>query len=583
MKIILSSLLIFVTTLLAPPVFAAKKVALIIGNADYSVANGRLANPVNDARSITKRLRELGFTVLYKPNLRSREAMEIAVEEFSSQISDADIALFYYSGHGVQRAGENYLMPTQATIRKARQIRHRAMNVSFLMDEMAENTSGLSLVILDACRDDPYPRDKKSLTTRGLARMDAPSGTIIAYATKPGATAADGTGDHSPYTAALLNYLQSHAHQPIDDMLNQVNVAVEDATDNQQSPRLESSAIRGTYCFAECQRDREAVKQRYPLYIKTTPADARVRILNIGPEYQSGMMLKPGQYKVEVSHSGYQMDTSQFGLSADNQVYYVALQQVRTSIPTPSTPVPLPRVTELVRPTPVSTSRLTDPYTGMKFVRVKAGCFQMGSAEGSDQVKPVHQVCISEDYFLGQYEVTQAQWQKVMEDNPSDNQSIFRNTDDYPVEQVSWNDVQKFISKLNQQTGENYRLPTEAEWEYACRSRGKKEYHCGGSDSNSVAWYHGNSGGESHKMGQKQANDLGLYDISGNVWEWVQDWYASDYYQQSSAKDPKGPPSGSRRVARGGSWSTGGCSVCRANAGLDDRSDNVGFRLARKN
>lgn len=246
------SLLLTLFFSVAFPVSAGKRVALVIGNADYSIDNGRLANPVNDAKSLTERLREIGFKVLYKPNLANREAMETAVEDFSSQISDAEVALFYYSGHGVQRDGKNYLMPTQAKINNARQIRHRAMSVSFLMDEVTTNTQGLSLIILDACRNDPYPHDSRSTATRGLARINAPSGTIIAYATEAGTTASDGIGNHSPYTSQLLNYLNTHANQPIDDVMNKVSVAVEDATNRLQSPRIEMSPLRNIYCFTEC-------------------------------------------------------------------------------------------------------------------------------------------------------------------------------------------------------------------------------------------------------------------------------------------------------------------------------------------
>jgi len=255
--------------LITAPAIAGKKVALVIGNAAYSVENGRLSNPVNDAKSISQRLKQLGFKVLYRSNLTDKEAMETAVEEFSGKIGGAEIALFYYSGHGVQRNGKNYLMPTQAKINNAGQIRHRAMNVSFLMDEMAVNSHGLSLVMLDACRDDPYPRDSKSSSSRGLARMSAPSGTIIAYATKPGATAADGIGKHSPYTEQLLRHLNDFSQQPIDDVLNKINVAVEDATGNKQSPRLEISPLRVVPCFAVCEEKN---------HVQSSPVDLSVPI-----------------------------------------------------------------------------------------------------------------------------------------------------------------------------------------------------------------------------------------------------------------------------------------------------------------
>ena len=148
---------------------------------------------------------------------------------------------------------------------------------------------------------------------------------------------------------------------------------------------------------------------------------------------------------------------------------------------------------------------------------------------GGRDEKPVHRVCLTQDYYLGKYEVTQAQWQQVMGNNPA-----YYKGSNKPVENVVWDDVQDFIRKLNQQTGLHYRLPTEAEWEYACRSGGEDQKYCGGNNANSVAWYDDRSGSGPRPVGQKQANGLGLYDISGNVWEWVQDRYDGDYYSNSS-------------------------------------------------
>jgi len=561
-------LALFLTLL--SPLQAAKKVALIIGNADYNV--GRLNNPVNDARSLTKSLRDLGFTVLYKPNLASREAMELAVEEFSAQISSADIALFYYSGHGVQRQGNNYLMPTKSVINKASHVRHRAMNVSFLMDEMTSHSRGLNLVILDACRDDPYPRDSKSGATRGLGRMDAPSSTIIAYATKPNATAADGSGQHSPYTLQLLRHLQSQAHRPIDDLLNSVNVAVENDTQRQQSPRLEMSPLHNIYCFATCSGSQLSLSTQVQLTVKPSPSDASVRILNIVSKYQDGIGLQTDKdYKIEVARLGYkrQIKTVRYQ-QGGNQVLSVVLEQESRNQERPA--VTRVSTTEQSQP-------YTDPITGMKFVPIQPDCFQMGSNFGQGDEKPVHRVCLSA-YAIGKYEVTQAQWQKVMGNNPSSYKGSNK-----PVEQVSWDDVQGFIRKLNQQTQQNYRLPTEAEWEYACRSGGKEQEYCGSNNANSVAWYGKNSGSSTHDVGQKQANGSGLYDMSGNVYEWVSDWYDKGYYKNSPTNNPQGPSSGRRRVYRGGGWYDGAYvlrSADRYDISLGYRHYDVGFRLVRK-
>ena len=223
----------------------------------------------------------------------------------------------------------------------------------------------------------------------------------------------------------------------------------------------------------------------------------------------------------------------------------------------------------------------TDSATGMQMVFVKGGCYQMGDTfgDGYANEKPVHEVCVN-DFYIGKYEVTQGQWQRIMGNNPS----YYKNCgDNCPVEQVSWNDIQQFIQRLNNQSGKQYRLPTEAEWEYAARSGGKSEKYAGGNDVDAVAWYDGNSGRETHPVGQKQPNGLGLYDMSGNVWEWCSDWYGEKYYGQSFRDNPDGPSSGSYRVLRGGSWGDDPWGVRVANRGRYvpvDRFYNIGFRLA---
>ena len=195
-------------------------------------------------------------------------------------------------------------------------------------------------------------------------------------------------------------------------------------------------------------------------------------------------------------------------------------------------------------------------------VRVEAGTFTMGATperkDPYDDEKPAHQVTLTNDYYIGKYEVTQALWKAVMDNNPSK----FKG-DNLPVERVSWNDCQEFISKLNSITGKTFRLPTEAEWEYAARG-GKKSrgyQYSGSSNLSDVAWYEDNSGSGTHAVGSKQANELGIYDMSGNVWEWCHDWYGK--YSSSSQTNPTGATSGSGRVRRGGSW-LGTASGCRS-------------------
>ena len=195
-------------------------------------------------------------------------------------------------------------------------------------------------------------------------------------------------------------------------------------------------------------------------------------------------------------------------------------------------------------------------------VRVEAGTFTMGATaemeDPYDDEKPTHQVTLTNDYYIGKYEVTQALWKAVMGKKPSK----FKG-DNLPVENVSWDDCKEFISQLNRITGKTFRLPTEAEWEYAARG-GKKSrgyQYSGSNDISDVAWYDGNSGNKTHAVGSKQANELGIYDMSGNVWEWCQDWHGS--YSSSSQTNPTGVKSGSYRVIRGEGWFSG-ARICRS-------------------
>jgi len=221
------------------------------------------------------------------------------------------------------------------------------------------------------------------------------------------------------------------------------------------------------------------------------------------------------------------------------------------------------------------TSPLPAATEGM--IVVEGGTYQMGSNNEFDtHAKPIHSVTLS-SFEIGKYEVTQAKWENVMGSNPS-----YFKGDNLPVENVSWNDVQTFISKLNEQTGLKYRLPTEAEWEFAARGgvSANSTTYAGSNTFDDVAWYFDNSGKKTHEVGTKQANELGIYDMSGNVWERCNDWYGS--YGSNTAKNPQGPTTGFSRVLRGGGWNYDyrSCYVAeRLSSG--PRGRDLGFRLAR--
>ncbi len=298
------------------------------------------------------------------------------------------------------------------------------------------------------------------------------------------------------------------------------------------------------------------------LNIESTPNLATIYIdgKEVGKTPKSISQLLIGQHEIKLTQDGYADYTETVTIAKDER------KQVQATL------------------SEGAKDEETFTVNGVSFTMrlVEGGTFQMGatSEQGSDadrDEKPVHSVTLS-DYYIGETEVTQALWKAVMGSNPSN----FKG-DNLPVEQVSWNDCQKFIRKLNQKTGKNFRLPTEAEWEYAARGGKKsKGYKYAGSNSiGNIAWYDVNSGSKTHPVKGKAANELGLYDMSGNVWEWCQDWYRD--YSSGSLSNPTGPSTGSYRVLRGGGWRNRAriCRVSNRDSSLPDyRSGSYGFRLA---
>ncbi len=335
-----------------------------------------------------------------------------------------------------------------------------------------------------------------------------------------------------------------------------------------------------------------------PIYgivdISTQPSGANITIdgKNFGtsPNYIDTLLV--GNHTIKITLDGYNEITRNITIKKGEEIK-LAEKLTKTEVPSNS-PVIVPIAPE----NPVLTNRsktltpkwapevteeqkriLTELIESM--VLVEGGTFTIGatSEQGGDAwdwEKPTHRVTLS-DYHIGAYEVTQEQWQAAMSKNPSSYKGSRK-----PVERVSWKDCQKFIEKLNRLTGLNFVLPTEAQWEYAARGGNKSRgYKYSGSDNiGSVAYYNQNSGGPT-TVGSKQPNELGLYDMSGNVWEWCQDWYGS--YSSSSQTNPTGPSTGSNRVLRGGGWNNYARS-CRVSDRIrftpGSSYGNLGLRLA---
>ncbi|MGE4299333.1 MAG: SUMF1/EgtB/PvdO family nonheme iron enzyme [Desulfovibrionaceae bacterium] len=541
---------------------AAQRVALVIGNGAYEV--GPLRNPVNDASDIAAKLRGLGFDVMLVRDADQR-TMDSQIGAFRQKLSGAAIRLFYYAGHGMQIKGVNYLLPVDIDAQYEEDVKYKAVDAGRVLDHMAAAGKGANIVILDACRNNPFARSFRS-SARGLARMPELDGSIVVYATSPGNVAADGRGRNGLFTEHFLKYVDKPG-LTLEQVFKRTGRDVAQATGDDQRPWLSLGIYDDIY------------------------------LAGGSPSGASASAPRPQE---------------------------VAMDQRPQQAPTPSEP----RKGDI----------WTDPTTGMEFVRVPGGCFQMGSpASEKDRDAdegPVHEVCV-DGFWMGKTEVSRGQFRRFVEQTgyateaekkgssfvfnkasgwewqsmPGFNwkNAGFSQDDTHPVVHTSWNDATAMATWLSSASVGSFRLPTEAEWEYAARAGTSGMRYWGNDDA--VACRYANAADRTAfpeepgkvwsprfecdegywgtaPVANYQPNAFGLYDMMGNVWEWCQDWYDKDYYSSSPRSNPRGPGGGAIRVDRGGSWSSEPGDVRSAYRYRNTPSDtfnDLGFRLLRTN
>ncbi|MCU7835838.1 MAG: SUMF1/EgtB/PvdO family nonheme iron enzyme [gamma proteobacterium symbiont of Taylorina sp.] len=679
-----SLLLLFFFSMAITNAYAVeKRVALVIGNGNYS--DLALKNPVNDASDIAMSLEKLGFNVEVAVD-QSRSQIRQKLQEFGQQLEKSDVGFFYYAGHGVQADGVNYLIPVSANMSDQDDVINQAISISSILQKMEFAGNGINIVVLDACRNNPLSkRFRKSSSSQGLAVIKAPSASFIAYATAPGNVAADGSGKNGLYTQYLLENINIPG-LTIEQMFKKVRVSVVQNSEGRQVP-WENSSLLGEFLFVEAlESDKVIVSGHYyssdqfeldfwktvqndpthslyEAYLKKYPEGnfsliAREKLKQMGNGMltissnvfgdsikingekrgtsQSTFSLEPNEYSIEISKSGFDTITKKIKVEPEQHLNIQFTLQASSKIAnnTRSTAPDLKLLNQIKLPEPeliqtpandkIPTIEVVAQNLGgvvnekveviinMPFVQVKSDCFSMGSPfleEGRLNDEKEHQVCLSKDFWIGKFEVTQAQWQKVMGYNPAFFKGCGSNC---PVERVSWDEIQGFIIKLNLQTGQKYRLPTEAEWEYAARAGSSLSTYMGDSELlgqnkatnlNKIAWYSGNSGVKykggrycedwdekefpavrcgTHPVGMKQANPWGLYDMIGNVWEWTHDKYGS--LSTRDVTDPKGASVGNKRAVKGGNWGdtlSQNRSAARYGFTQNKKIDRVGFRLVR--
>lgn len=559
MRKLFSVLLIVVLCAAFPGWAAEKRVALVIGNAAYPAAP--LETPANDAQDMASALRKLGFEVVERTDA-DHEEMRRAIAQFVGKLNAETISLFYFAGHGIQVEGKNYLVPLDARMVSDATEPRATISVNSLLDSLAA-TGARNIVLLDACRGDSFELNVRA----GLAEMYPPKGTLIALSAVPGKTTPDEKGRNGLYAAEFLKLLQLPGITA-ERVFKRVRANVAKASGNQQVPWVVSNLSGDLYL-------RPKDEPQYAISSELYRPNMEDEIWKVAHAEGSEAWL-----------SAYLQEFPKGAYASVAKIKLAALKKAAKSGQAPGF--------DGENDEPLAGRVFRDCPECPEMVVIPAGKFQMGSND-DDREQPVHPVTIAQPFALGRTEVTQRQWRAIMGNNPS---AFEECGDDCPVEQVSWEEAKTFVWKLSTRTGEQYRLPSEAEWEYAARAGGSAKYPWGSDERN--ACKHGNvrdrknfmfnsfdcddDYGNTAPVARFRANAFGLYDMVGNVWEWVEDCGNVNY--DDAPEDGSAWMSGdcNSGVLRGGSWSgkpEGMRAAVRSRIGKAFRINYIGFRVAR--
>jgi len=637
---------------------AISRVALVVGNSAYP--SGALENPSNDAAAVAESFRRLGFDVDLKVNATKAD-MDAAMKRFGNKAEKAEVALLFYAGHGIQVNGYNYLVPIDAKPHSERDLKREMIKLDDIIDDMGN--AKVKIIFFDACRDNPLARSFTRGGSRGLAPPVEASGTLISFATKHGNTASDGEGKHSPFTEALLVELANPLDE-IERLLKRVNQNVKKNTSGQQEP-WKYGSLDGDFHFvavpatsssqtgiqpvaadpatveltfwngAQQANSGEAFRaylQQYPNGRFSALAQANIARLTQAPRLDPAALELTYWNRIADSRDAddYTAYLHEFPNGAHAAEARLMLNRLKRGRERSSGDVSQAQQTAAPVEAWSVGKQFRDCAECPEMLVVPAGSFTMGSPasekERFDDEGPQHLVTIPKAFAVAKYEITRGQFAKfvsetvhkaagcsgydpgkknwVFDDNRSWLVPGFDQNDTHPVVCVSWNDAKEYVKWLSAETGKEYRLLSESEWEYAARAGTSAARYWGADPANAcgyanvgdrslVARYpdwrwevHDCQDGAAHTspVGRYQPNRFGLRDMLGNVWEWVEDCYHDNY--EDAPNDGKAWTNGGcgKRIVRGSSWDFKPRIVRSAYRGknlADYRSHSIGFRVAR--
>jgi formylglycine-generating enzyme required for sulfatase activity len=555
-----------------PNIESQNRLALVIGNGDYKAVS-RLNNAVKDSRDMSKSLQGLGFEVLGGENL-SAEAMKRSIIEFGEKLSTKKgIGVFYYAGHGVQLNGRNYLIPVEASGLREKSIEFDAVDVNRVLAEMDAAKNELNLVILDACRTNPFTRSWRG-STEGLASINAPSGTLIAYATSPGEVASDGKGENGLYTAALLKWMVE-PDLKVEEMFKKVRVEVVKASQNKQIP-WESSSLQGDFYF-NSKRVKQAVAEALKSEISPKTNDGlKVKVntdIGLRPKYKGKLLT----YAFETPYLN------------DNGTLLIQKKEANYFVEKLSKDINL-EMQEIIGGSFTMGSTVNEARSWWKKAQeeAKAANYKFKIDYADYEVETPTQNILIKPFFMSRYEVTQGQWKAVMGESEFVKNSGLENikNDNFAMFGVTWAEAKEFCQKLSEKTGKKYRLPSEAEWEYAARAGSSTPYAFGDAIDNTLVNY-GYSGSVLNYSGFLVSkffpNSFGLYQMHGNVDELCEDvWNPNHQGAKSDGSARKSSISPIQHVIRGGNYlnfSADCRSTSRDGVVEGRRTFTIGFRI----